>query len=181
MHVSYPNAPCNLLLVPILVSVDFLHTLTRTECYCDNTLAAAAALQADTDCNMACSANSTEACGGPNRLSVYYANKAVPSGPAVAPAPSGWVSFGCWTDGSAKSLANSVQVQGGESNMTVEGCTTACSAANQSLAGLEYAGRSIFSVSATTMLPRARPTRLLSSVTCLVMVMPPSSAALVIA
>nr|OQO23943.1 hypothetical protein B0A51_11072 [Rachicladosporium sp. CCFEE 5018] len=110
------------------------------ECYCDNLLAPPATLQPDSDCNMACSGNASEACGGGNRLTVYYANKPVPQGPTIAPAPPGWTSYGCWADGPTKSLANGVQVPGGTSNLTVELCTAACSGAGYTLAGVEYAG-----------------------------------------
>lgn len=73
-------------------------------------------------------------------MTVYYANKPVPDGPAVAPAPPGWANFGCWADGPSKSLGNRVQVQGGDSNMTVENCVTSCGGAGYTLAGMEYAG-----------------------------------------
>ncbi|KAL8708971.1 MAG: hypothetical protein Q9220_006179 [cf. Caloplaca sp. 1 TL-2023] len=46
------------------------------ECYCGNTINAGSALVAGnspaaTQCNMLCNANSTEYCGGPNRLNMY--------------------------------------------------------------------------------------------------------------
>jgi hypothetical protein len=106
-----------------------------TECFCGNLLAAAATLQDDSQCNMGCSYNSSEACGGPNLLTVYYANKPAPQGPFTNPGPPGWTSYGCWTDGAPRTLANAVQVTGGGDNMTVAACTSACSAAGYTLAG----------------------------------------------
>lgn len=111
-----------------------------TECFCANVVNNASTLQSDSSCNMACSGNSSEACGGPNLLDIYYANKPAPQGPVTNPGPAGWTSFGCYADGSTKSLANGVQVPGGGSNLTVSSCTTACGAAGYTLAGVEYAG-----------------------------------------
>lgn len=42
-----------------------------SECYCANELSTAATLTPDTDCGTVCSGNSSQACGGPDRLSVY--------------------------------------------------------------------------------------------------------------
>ncbi|KAK3075864.1 hypothetical protein LTR53_000437 [Teratosphaeriaceae sp. CCFEE 6253] len=110
------------------------------ECYCGNTLAAATTLQADSSCNMGCAYNGSEACGGPNMISIYYANTPAPLGPFTNPGPDGWASQGCWTDGGQRTLSYSVDVEGGGSNMTVAGCTSACNAAGYGLAGVEYAG-----------------------------------------
>lgn len=43
-------------------------------------------------------------------------------------------------DGNPRTLANGVATKGGGSNMTVALCTSACSAAGYTLAGMEYAG-----------------------------------------
>jgi hypothetical protein len=88
---------------------------------------------------MPCTGNSSEVCGGPGLLTVYYANKPIPQGPHTNAGPDGWTSVGCWADGSSKALAHEVQVQGGSSNMTITGCTSACSAAGYQLVGVEYA------------------------------------------
>ena len=51
------------------------HTLAGVEfaqeCYCGTALAAGATSKPLSDCNMACSANSAEHCGGNDRISVY--------------------------------------------------------------------------------------------------------------
>jgi hypothetical protein len=88
---------------------------------------------------MPCTGNSSEVCGGPGLLTVYYANKPIPQGPHTNAGPDGWTSVGCWADGSSKALAHEVQVQGDFSNMTITGCTSACSAAGYQLVGVEYA------------------------------------------
>ena len=43
----------------------------HAECYCGNELSAAAVLKPDTDCSTVCGGNGQQACGGPDRLSVY--------------------------------------------------------------------------------------------------------------
>ena len=49
----------------------YMGTEYYSECYCANDLAAASTVTPDTDCSTVCSGNSSQACGGPNRLSVY--------------------------------------------------------------------------------------------------------------
>lgn len=109
------------------------------ECYCGNSLSDATTLQKDPTCSMGCSANSSEACGGPNLLTVYYANQPAPKGPQTNPGPSGWTSYGCWIDGAPRTLGHQVQVSGGSAAMSVSACTAACGFANYTLAGVEYA------------------------------------------
>lgn len=46
------------------------------------------------DCNMACSGNSTEACGGNNRLNIFMNPSALP---VNDPGPNGWTLIGCFT------------------------------------------------------------------------------------
>lgn len=89
---------------------------------------------------MGCAYNGSEACGGPDLLTTYYANEPAPQGPTTNPGPPGWTLYGCVTDGATRTLANTIQVEGGGSNMTVAGCTTACTAAGYQLSGVEYAG-----------------------------------------
>lgn len=50
-----------------------------------------------TDCNMPCSGNSSEACGGPNRLNIFWSGKTPPPAPVTNPGPSGWILLGCYT------------------------------------------------------------------------------------
>ncbi|KAL8924101.1 MAG: hypothetical protein Q9208_004238 [Pyrenodesmia sp. 3 TL-2023] len=46
----------------------------RSECFCGNTITNNAARAAEGDCSMTCSGNSTQFCGGANRLTVYGKN-----------------------------------------------------------------------------------------------------------
>lgn len=108
-------------------------------------------------CNMACKGNTSEVCGGPNRLDVYDFNNAISSLPTsttsstsktsasasvttTSIALSGWTSLGCYTDSvGARTLATQIYSIPGAS-MTIELCTAACLAAGFPLAGVEYAG-----------------------------------------
>jgi hypothetical protein len=83
-------------------------------------------------CNMICNGNSSEFCGGPDRLNVY--GKGVRS--TIAP---DWMPMGCYTDKTnARTLKNGIAVQGGAANMTNDNCQKACYNAGYSIAGTEY-------------------------------------------
>jgi hypothetical protein len=90
---------------------------------------------------MPCSGAPGEACGGPNRLSVYE-KAATPGGGTPAPSgPSGWGSLGCYSDSvAARILPTGVGVAGGASNNSAASCTAACAASNFKYAGTEYGG-----------------------------------------
>lgn len=104
------------------------------ECYCGNTLPdSALAPDGEKNCNMACNGNSTEICGGPDRLSVYH--KGARS--KIAPI---WPSIGCYTDSvQQRTFRYAVNVPGGAQNMTGPACQVACQAGGYTYAGTEYA------------------------------------------
>jgi hypothetical protein len=106
---------------------------------CGNALGSGATAAPDTDCSMTCSGNSTELCGGSNRISVYGNGGTPLPGPFTNPGPHGWASVGCFSDNAAaRTLTTEVQVTGGGVAMTVGLCTSACT--GYALAGLEYGG-----------------------------------------
>ncbi|KAF1964882.1 copper radical oxidase [Bimuria novae-zelandiae CBS 107.79] len=115
------------------------------ECWCGRTLSGST-LKPASDCNMGCSGNPDEACGGPDRLTLYNNTAVMPTGPPwVNPGVNGYQSLGCYTDNSgAGGRALDVEVSGtfpgGYQNSTVANCVTACSARNYIYAGLEYYG-----------------------------------------
>jgi hypothetical protein len=76
-----------------------------------------------TGCNMGCSGNAGETCGGPNRLDVYAA------GPA-------WVSLGCYTDQPYERTLTTVGNYQGL--LTIEICLATCQAGGFVYAGMEY-------------------------------------------
>ena len=88
---------------------------------------------------MACAGAATEACGGPNLLSIYYANKKpVSPGDAVDPAAIAPFTYqGCYSDNSPKGRALGYN-QPDNTNLTVESCVQLCSSKGYSIAGMEY-------------------------------------------
>ncbi|MCJ1315893.1 hypothetical protein MMC15_001213 [Xylographa vitiligo] len=110
------------------------------ECYCGNSLGGGSAVATSTDCDMACSGNSTEACGGPNRLTLFQNGATAPAGPVQDPGPPGWSLLGCYTDSGTRTLPVGMATPGGSGSMTVALCTTACKNSGYILAGVEYAG-----------------------------------------
>jgi hypothetical protein len=105
-----------------------------------------------TGCNMLCNGNTSETCGGPNRLDVYDFNNAIgvlatsttsssSAGPSsTATVPSGWKSLGCYNDtvGDRTLETEIFSIPG--ASMTIEACAAACLAGGFNYAGLEYAG-----------------------------------------
>lgn len=89
---------------------------------------------------MGCTGKATEACGGPNRLTLFTTGADEPPGPQVNPGPPGWGYKGCYTDGGARTLTVDMATPGGGGALTVAKCTTACGAANYKYAGVEYSG-----------------------------------------
>ena len=117
------------------------HTSTNciSECWCDNTINSVATKESDSSCSMGCAADATEACGGPNLLTIYYANKAPPN-PADAVDAKAIAPFtyqGCYTDASpsGRALAN---YQPDSDTLTVESCVAGCKSHGYSIAGMEY-------------------------------------------
>ncbi|KAH8650653.1 glycoside hydrolase family 55 protein [Tricladium varicosporioides] len=105
-----------------------------SECYCDNTLrnGGGPAPDGEKQCDMPCSGNKGETCGGGNRLSLYT-YKACSSIPTAQ-----WHSKGCYTDSiAARTLT--VGPVGTGSAMTVESCQAACKGLGYIYAGVEYA------------------------------------------
>ncbi|OBT82398.1 hypothetical protein VE02_09582 [Pseudogymnoascus sp. 03VT05] len=100
------------------------------QCYCDNQVRNAGHLATDAVslCNMPCSGDSTQTCGGPDRLTMYKL--------------ASWVPFGCYTDSTTtRSLANALYNDSTRWSMTTELCQATCGKAGYSLAGIEYGGQ----------------------------------------
>lgn len=123
---------------------------SSSECYCANSVSEPGGPAPNGDgCNMACSGAPGEACGGPNRLSVYERNSTAPAQSSAVIIDDGaervWLSRGCYSDLTyARILANGVSVQGGGSNNSAQSCTTECQRQNYQFAGTEYAAECEF-------------------------------------
>ncbi|WVQ94260.1 hypothetical protein IAU59_001339 [Kwoniella sp. CBS 9459] len=102
------------------------------ECYCGNALVNGASLSlTSSQCNMACNGDSSTTCGGPNGLQLYVNS-------ALAPSNSNGFSQGnCIQEVAGRALTGA-SITG--SDMTVDKCTSYCSAQGFTIAGLEYGG-----------------------------------------
>ncbi|TVY83567.1 WSC domain-containing protein [Lachnellula suecica] len=96
-----------------------------TQCYCGNDLASGSTTAANTDCDMACSGNSTEPCGGPNRLSLFWSGKTV-AAPANELTIGNYNYYGCMSEATNGRALASASSSG--STMTNEVCASFCSA-----------------------------------------------------
>ncbi|KAJ6589389.1 glyoxal oxidase N-terminus-domain-containing protein [Mycena capillaripes] len=122
------------------------------ECYCGPAIVNGGAAEPISDCNMVCAGNSSEFCGGPNRLTVYnYTGTDLPPPPvgggggggapggvtAIATdLPSPWTYVGCFVDG-AHGRALTTQMDDNV-NLTMEACVASCDAQNFTIAGGEF-------------------------------------------
>ncbi|AEO70370.1 glyoxal oxidase-like protein [Thermothielavioides terrestris NRRL 8126] len=129
------------------------------ECYCGNTIANGGA-PATSGCSMTCNGNSSELCGGPNRLNVYnYQNQysasstptatlpgntdvavsttpaATPTGPSQPATVGNYVWNGCRTE--ATNIRALSDATFAADTMTLEACQSFCSA--YTYFGTEYA------------------------------------------
>src|SRR5689334_16242914 len=86
------------------------------ECYCGDSLLNNHGPKTD-GCTMTCNGDTTQICGGANRINIYEFG-------SVAPAAPSWVAQGCYVDSvAARSLTHQ---QFGISGMTNEKCQQSC-------------------------------------------------------
>jgi hypothetical protein len=105
------------------------------QCYCDYQLGSSATAQPDSDCNYACSGNSSQACGAGNRLSVFSTKSTL----GYNPGPAGWTSLGCYNDSTtARVLQRRFAVAAGDAGMSVLQCANACKTTGYTCSGVEY-------------------------------------------
>lgn len=101
---------------------------------------------------MACAGAPGEACGGPDRISLYEGTISPPAQSSPIVIDDGidgtWNALGCYSDLPwARILSRSVNVQGGPANNSARSCTTECGRQNFQYAGTEYAGECYVSLS----------------------------------
>ncbi|KAI0378836.1 putative glyoxal oxidase [Hypomontagnella monticulosa] len=108
------------------------------ECYCGSKLATGAKeVEDETECSTSCSGNATEACGGPNRLTLFF--NPYSTGPQPNTGIANWTHIGCYTEGTTgRGLTYGAAIPSTE--MNAANCTAACRAAGYILAGTEYGG-----------------------------------------
>jgi hypothetical protein len=82
-------------LIFILCSSYPLTTANNT--VCGNSLSNGGGLTAPTgECNMRCSGNTAQPCGGPGRLNLFWSGAEPPAPPSTAPQIGDWESLGCY-------------------------------------------------------------------------------------
>ncbi|KAK4184351.1 WSC domain-containing protein [Podospora australis] len=107
-----------------------------SECFCGTTLDAASIKQAEGECDMACSGDASQKCGGPNRLNVYHIPPETPgSGTGSNLETIGDFHYvSCWTDKVDDRSLKAVDWR--TDDMTLEKCAERCK--DYSYFGLEY-------------------------------------------
>lgn len=116
-------------------------------CYCDNTIRSNGA-PASSGCNMACSGDKKQICGGSNRLSLVQDTTWVQTFFARTSFNT-WNLMSCYVDsGSTRTLGAGIGMPGGSSNTTIANCLTACQASGYTYCGAEYAQECYGSVNA---------------------------------
>ncbi|KAB5523167.1 hypothetical protein GE09DRAFT_976836, partial [Coniochaeta sp. 2T2.1] len=101
------------------------------ECYCSNMISSGAALTDSSQCNMECTGNRWEICGGRSRLNVFEMNATLykaPTVPTVYAGDSLFSSLGCYTEGN-NGRALSSKSFNDDKNMTAERCQAYCGTA----------------------------------------------------
>lgn len=106
-------------------------------CYCGQTVIGTQV--ADAQCNLPCSGNKTETCGGDNDVFSIFQDPTFPSAADVT--VSDYHSLGCWTDDSSNGRALVYQQdQLDRASMTTEKCLEACREGEFPFAGTEFGG-----------------------------------------
>ena len=109
------------------------------QCYCANTIATDSAL-GQTGCNMACSGNAAETCGGSNRLSIFNNTAYIyPGNPKTV---NSYTYLGCYQEVTTGRLLSGASYTDTVA-MTAESCTAFCKAnvPTGGYAGVEYASQ----------------------------------------
>ncbi|KAI5845329.1 WSC domain-containing protein [Tricharina praecox] len=103
------------------------------ECFCGNTLKGNSTY-GQTGCDLPCSGDSSQVCGGANRLTVYSNSAFVP--PSNAPKVGVFALQGCFTEGKTERLLSGYSFA--SANMTVDVCVDTCQSLAYVYAGVEY-------------------------------------------
>jgi hypothetical protein len=88
----------------------------------------------NTGCNMPCTGNPSEVCGGANRLTVYENDEFTP--PQIVPSVGGYDSMGCVTEGTSERALQGPVLN--SPTMTPKDCVLFCKGQGYPYAGVEY-------------------------------------------
>ncbi|KAL2060445.1 hypothetical protein VTL71DRAFT_9476 [Oculimacula yallundae] len=100
------------------------------ECYCGNKIGGDGFNYALTDCNVPCAGNSTQICGGPNKLNIYQYAVLEPT----------WVTLGCYTDlwsVGKRVLSFDASDLAGKATLTTAKCKSTCAGKGYMYSGTE--------------------------------------------
>ncbi|KAJ7025972.1 galactose oxidase [Mycena alexandri] len=116
----------------VFAGVEFMQ-----ECYCDDFIENNATKTPITDCNLPCTGNGSEFCGGPARLNIFWSGVEPPPPPTIPLSIGNWESLGCYSDNvDGRALVDMPAVDG---SVSLETCTAACFTAGMPFAGAEFA------------------------------------------
>ncbi|EJT99498.1 WSC-domain-containing protein, partial [Dacryopinax primogenitus] len=106
-----------------------------SQCFCGNALSnGLGGTTSASECNVACSGNSAETCGGSYRLNLYSMVSSSTT-TSSTPTSSGWANLGCRLDARARALTGPSQ---DVSTNSVENCEQFCGSQGYIYAGVEY-------------------------------------------
>ena len=118
-------------------SYPYFGTQWSRECYCGDDLTDGSAAAPETDCNMACSGDASELCGGGRRLSLYHNEQWTgPEVPDFAEDVGTYKYYGCITDSrEGRSLSSALFRS---DSMTLNQCAGYCASNAYEFFGVEY-------------------------------------------
>lgn len=109
------------------------------ECYCGDTINTGSVSTTSSDCDMDCSGNKWQICGGHSRLNMYEMNSTLYKAafiPTVYAGDSLFQSIGCYTEATGKRALSSKSYSS-STNMTAQNCEAYCGA-NYAYFGVEW-------------------------------------------
>ncbi|KAK1964847.1 WSC domain-containing protein [Colletotrichum sublineola] len=104
------------------------------ECFCGSSIQNGGAPIAAKYCNMACTGDKSQYCGGPGAINIYKSSKPVTGAPSVI--PNDWIYQNCYTDSPSK-RAFSYKVPSFDKFSAAQ-CISQCNSLGYEFAGLEY-------------------------------------------
>ncbi|KAL1840964.1 hypothetical protein VTJ49DRAFT_7570 [Mycothermus thermophilus] len=110
---------------------EYFGTQYSSECHCG--MIEPPVTADDSECNMPCSGDPNETCGGPMKLNVFYFDTACTEDQPAVP---GFEYMGCFTDNVPQRVLTGHVVR--EGGMTLQKCAQACTAAGYPWFGVEY-------------------------------------------
>ncbi|OSX63499.1 hypothetical protein POSPLADRAFT_1045823 [Postia placenta MAD-698-R-SB12] len=106
-------------------------------CFCGNGIDNQGVPADSSNCDIACTGDSSETCGGDYYLDIYWSGDPPPPPPVTVYQVGHWVLLGCYSDADgARTLTTTSDLA--PSSVTVESCTSYCYDGGFNYAGVEY-------------------------------------------